>query len=55
MKMQTQFISNHTSASTSLVSRSATPIEQQKMNEAQGLKDQAENFMHNDLFLIINK
>ncbi|NOT78241.1 MAG: ArsA family ATPase [Bacteriovoracaceae bacterium] len=32
-----------------------TSVEQQKMNEAQGLKDQAENFMHNDLFLIINK
>jgi anion-transporting ArsA/GET3 family ATPase len=32
-----------------------TSVEQQKINEAQGLKDQAENFMHNDLFLVINK
>lgn len=32
-----------------------TAVEQQKINEAQGLKDQAENFIHNDLFLVINK
>jgi anion-transporting ArsA/GET3 family ATPase len=32
-----------------------TSVEQQKINEAQGLKDQAENFIHNDLFLVINK
>ncbi len=32
-----------------------TSVEQQKINEAQGLKNQAENFIHNDLFLIINK
>jgi len=32
-----------------------TSVEQQKINEAQGLKDQAENFIHNDLYLIINK
>ncbi len=32
-----------------------TSVEQQKLNEAQGLKDQAENFIHNDLYLIINK
>ncbi len=32
-----------------------TSVEQQKINEAQGLKDQAEHFIHNDLFLVINK
>lgn len=32
-----------------------TSVEQQKINEAQGLKDQAESFIHNDLFLVINK
>ena len=32
-----------------------TSVEQQKINEAQGLKNQAENFIHNDLFLVINK
>jgi anion-transporting ArsA/GET3 family ATPase len=32
-----------------------TSVEQQKLNEAQDLKDQAENFIHNDLFLVINK
>jgi anion-transporting ArsA/GET3 family ATPase len=32
-----------------------TSVEQQKIHEAQGLKDQAENFIHNDLFLVINK
>lgn len=32
-----------------------TSVEQQKIHEAQGLKDQAEHFIHNDLFLVINK
>jgi anion-transporting ArsA/GET3 family ATPase len=32
-----------------------TSVEQQKLSEAQGLKDQAEHFIHNDLFLVINK
>lgn len=32
-----------------------TSVEQQKMIEAQDLKQQAENFMHEDLFLVINK
>lgn len=32
-----------------------TSVEQQKINEAQGLKDQAEHFIHDDLFLVINK
>jgi len=32
-----------------------TSVEQQKIHEAQGLRDQAEHFIHNDLFLVINK
>lgn len=32
-----------------------TSVEQQKIDEAQGLKNQAENFIHNDFFLVINK
>lgn len=32
-----------------------TSVEQQKLSEAQELKDQAEHFIHNDLFLVINK
>ncbi|MBY0412639.1 MAG: AAA family ATPase [Bdellovibrionales bacterium] len=32
-----------------------TSVEQQKIHEAQGLKDQAKHFIHNDLFLVINK
>jgi anion-transporting ArsA/GET3 family ATPase len=32
-----------------------TSVEQQKMNEAQDLKNQAAHFMHKDHFLIINK
>nr|BDT29803.1 AAA family ATPase [Bacteriovorax sp. HI3] len=32
-----------------------TSVEQQKINEAQGLKDQAGHFIHDDLFLVINK
>lgn len=32
-----------------------TSVEQQKMNEAQDLKLQAVNFMHADLFLVMNK
>ncbi|MEA9355237.1 ArsA-related P-loop ATPase [Bacteriovorax sp. PP10] len=32
-----------------------TSVEQQKIDEAQGLKNQAEHFIHNDFFLVINK
>lgn len=32
-----------------------TSVEQQKLNEATMLKNQAESFIHNDLFLVINK
>ena len=32
-----------------------TSVEQQKIDEAQSLKNQAENFIHNDFFLVINK
>ena len=32
-----------------------TSVEQQKIDEAQRLKDQAHHFIHNDLFLVINK
>lgn len=32
-----------------------TSVEQQKLSEAQELKDQAKQFIHNDLFLVINK
>lgn len=32
-----------------------TSVEQQKIHEAEGLKNQAEHFIHNDFFLVINK
>lgn len=32
-----------------------TSVDQQKINEAQNLKNQAKNFIHEDLFLIVNK
>lgn len=32
-----------------------TSVEQQKIDEAQGLKNQAEHFIHKDFFLVINK
>lgn len=32
-----------------------TSVEQQKLSEAQSLKDQAAHFMHKDLFVVINK